>query len=301
MPFKLLYYSKLERRGFLLIASAIAVALVLLLHPATAYTEEEPTETAFEEQYTSFALSLSHEEQPLLDRESRYKQQEKIVPLLRPFDPNKADSTELVSLGLPTWMASSVLRYRNMGGRFKTPEAFSKVYGLTEEHFKTLLPFIEIAELPKDSSGLVAIGGADSIAHQFKYPIGTVLELNFADTTELKKIPGIGSSIAHLIVSYRAQLGGFYSIDQLKDINIKSDSLRQWLHVGDGETQRINLNTASLELLNSHPYFSFYQAKIIVEHRKSHRTIRHINELSVYDEFNEGELKKLRNYVLVGE
>lgn len=43
----------------------------------------------------------------------------------------------------------------------------------------------------------------------YKYPEGTLVDLSEADTTELKKIPGIGSGIARMIVAYRKRLGGF--------------------------------------------------------------------------------------------
>ena len=46
-----------------------------------------------------------------------------------------------------------------------------------------------------------------------------MLDLNRADTAELKKIPGIGSGIARLIVNYRQRLGGFYQIEQLQEIH----------------------------------------------------------------------------------
>lgn len=55
----------------------------------------------------------------------------------------------------------------------------------------------------------------------FKYQPGTVINLNEADTTELKKIPGIGSAIARMIVNYRTQLGGFYKIEQLQEKHLK--------------------------------------------------------------------------------
>ena len=57
----------------------------------------------------------------------------------------------------------------------------------------------------------------------FKYQPGTVINLNEADTTELKKIPGIGSAIARMIVNYRTQLGGFYKIEQLQEKHLKAE------------------------------------------------------------------------------
>ena len=51
-----------------------------------------------------------------------------------------------------------------------------------------------------------------------KFPAGTVIELNQADTLTLKKIPGIGSTFARRIVGYRELLGGFYTVHQLAEV-----------------------------------------------------------------------------------
>ncbi len=44
------------------------------------------------------------------------------------------------------------------------------------------------------------------------------IELNSADTTELKKLRGIGSKLSQRIVKYRTKLGGFSSKEQLKAV-----------------------------------------------------------------------------------
>ena len=46
---------------------------------------------------------------------------------------------------------------------------------------------------------------------QNKYPKGTIIALNHADTLELKQIPGIASTYANRIVKFRNLLGGFYT------------------------------------------------------------------------------------------
>ena len=51
-----------------------------------------------------------------------------------------------------------------------------------------------------------------------KFPRGTLVELNMADTTTLKKVPGIGPVFANRIVKYRNLLGGFYAVSQLREV-----------------------------------------------------------------------------------
>ena len=45
-----------------------------------------------------------------------------------------------------------------------------------------------------------------------------MIELNSADTTELKQLRGIGSKLSQRIVKYRKKIGGFTRKEQLKDI-----------------------------------------------------------------------------------
>ena len=206
-----------------------------------------------------------------------------------------------LSLGLPSWMAKNILRYRSKQGRFHRPEDFRKIYGLTEEQYKTLLPYIQIAKSsePEETRDTVQLLTAQSTQRDtiFKYHPGTVISLNSADTTELKKIPGIGSVIARKIVNYRKRLGAFCRIEQLQEIQLKAEKLRPWFSIDAGQIHRINLNKASLERMTYHPYINFYQAKVIVEYRKKKGSIKSLKQLSLYEEFTPADLERLEPYV----
>ena len=51
-----------------------------------------------------------------------------------------------------------------------------------------------------------------------KTPFKEIIELNVADTAMLKSIYGIGEKLSVRIVKYRKKLGGFYSVEQLKEV-----------------------------------------------------------------------------------
>lgn len=53
------------------------------------------------------------------------------------------------------------------------------------------------------------------------------VELNSADTTELKRLRGIGSVLSARIVKYRTKLGGFSSVEELKNVYGLSDETYQ--------------------------------------------------------------------------
>ncbi|MBR2261187.1 MAG: helix-hairpin-helix domain-containing protein [Paludibacteraceae bacterium] len=63
-------------------------------------------------------------------------------------------------------------------------------------------------------------------AYSFSYDTVRV-ELNSADTTELKRLRGIGSVLSARIVKYRNKLGGFSSVEDLKNVYGLSDETYQ--------------------------------------------------------------------------
>ena len=198
-------------------------------------------------------------------------------------------------------MARNIVRYRERGGCFRHPEDFRKIYGLTDEQYAALEPYIRIA--PQDTARpapprlYTARTERDTLARPYKYPAGTVIELNRADTTELKKIPGIGSGIARLITGYRQRLGGFYALEQLREIDLDPEPLRPWLRIDTTAIRRLNLNRVGIDRLRRHPYFNFYQAKAIVEQRKKHGPLRNLKVFALYEEFTEADFKRQSHYV----
>lgn len=130
-----------------------------------------------------------------------------------------------------------------------------------------------------------------------KFQEVTVIDLNKADTTLLKMIPGIGSGIAGMIVNYRQQLGGFYNISQLEDIRIDYQQLLPWFEVHEEDIIRIPVNQRSVEQLRRHPYLNFYQARALVEYRQRHGAVPNLRVFTLYDEFSAQDFERLNHYL----
>ena len=131
----------------------------------------------------------------------------------------------------------------------------------------------------------------------FKYPEGTQIDVNSADTVELKKIPGIGSGIAGSIVRYRERLGGFYALNQLEEVKHVTPDLLKWFKLENDSIRKVEINKAGLDKLRAHPYLNFYQAKIIIEHRRTKGAIKSLSQLALYEEFTEKDLNRLSAYI----
>lgn len=266
-----LYYTKTERQGII-----VLVVLILGVYAApklfSFFKHAEDTDCKenekFDKEYNDF-ISVLRETKPHQKSGPSFQSSPQREIKLAIFDPNTADSTTLLSLGLPSRMVKNILHYRNKQGKFRYPEDFRKIYGLTEEQYRTLYPYIQITK-DFSSKDTVRLLTAQSVQRDtlMKYLPGTIISLNSADTTELKKIPGIGSSIARMMVNYRERLGGFFRIEQLQEIHLKAEKLRPWFSIDIQQTRRINLNKAGMERMLHHPYINYYQAKVIIEYRK---------------------------------
>lgn len=133
---------------------------------------------------------------------------------------------------------------------------------------------------------------------QKKLAKGEQLDLNTADTTELKMVPGIGSYYARRILEYKSQLGGYYDVKQLSEIRGLPDSVQWWFFVTEStmNLQQIDLNSASITQLNRHPYLNFQQARAITDARKAGR-IKGADRLRLLDEFPDSALQRLLPYL----
>ena len=65
-------------------------------------------------------------------------------PELFPFDPNTADSTALLRLGLQPWQVRNIYKCRARGGVYSRPEDFARLYGLTAGQYRRLPQGIRI-------------------------------------------------------------------------------------------------------------------------------------------------------------
>lgn len=91
------------------------------------------------------------------------------------------------------------------------------------------------------------------------------VELNGADTAALRKVYGIGTLLAQKIVEYRARLGGFYSVEQLREIRgLNFEMVCENFWVDTLGIRKIRINFATHKELSEHPYIGANAARRIV-------------------------------------
>lgn len=288
------------------LVAIIALVAVLLAGNGTVEKKEERTEQVDRRQYAS--------QQKHQKRYKPYATTARRVETF-PFDPNTADSTQLLRLGLQPWQVRNIYKYRAAGGIYRTKEDFARVYGLTVKDYRRLEPYIRISSDYLPAATLVgersygAYGankahgtdGANGPDGQEPYPrkIDSTqhIVLNTADTTQLKRVPGIGSYYAKEIVRHGKWLGGYVSVDQLDEIDGFPQEAKKYLTIEHATPQRLNINKLSLQQLRRHPYINYYQAKAITDYRRLHGDIHSLQELRFSRDFTPEAIKRLEPYI----
>ena len=184
------------------------------------------------------------------------------------FDPNSADSTQLLRLGLPAWMVRNIYRYRARGGVYRTKRDFARTYGLTKKDYQRLEPYIRISDDYQSAATLFPKEARDTMHYPVKLKEGERIVLNTADTTQLMKVPG-----------------GF------------PQSAKQYFVINSPTPQRLKINKLSLQQLRRHPYINYYQAKTIVDYRRLHGDIKSLQDLRFSKDFTEDAIRRLEPYV----
>ena len=139
---------------------------------------------------------------------------------------------------------------------------------------------------------------------QEKFTTLGAISLNETDTAEWKKVPGIGSAYSARIIKYGNLLGGYISINQLKEVYGFSDELFDaivpFIREEDFDTAncvKININQLEFKQILAHPYIDYEQTKAIVNLRKRTGNITSTKQLAMLDEFTSEDIERITPYI----
>lgn len=294
------YLQKSDRKVILTLLCVIVIALGVIFLTGGERDSSEET-------------SQPHQSgQPRQTCYPNYASYSKKAPERFVFDPNTADSTQLLRLGLQPWQVRNIYKYRAAGGVYRRPLDFAKLYGLTVKQYRELEPYIRISSDYLPASTLVeaertthgrasdkAMAAHDSVVHRYPVKIRETehVVLNTADTTTLMTVPGIGPYYARKIVAYGERLGGYVSVDQLDEIDDFPSEAKKYFVIQNPQTRKLNVNKLSLNELKRHPYINFYMARDITDYRRLHGPLKSLDDLSLSKDFPQEVIRRLLPYV----
>lgn len=223
------------------------------------------------------------------------------------FNPNELPAQGWEKLGLKPKTIRTIINYRNKGGEFRKPEDLQKIYGLSQADYLALLPYIQLPAHEKPVSPLTA-GQQHITTDKPSSPAYTkknyhIIDINTADTTEYSSLPGIGAALARRIVNFREKLGGFYRVEQVGETYGVPDStfqkIKPYLQINNPVLKKLNINTASFEILSAHPYIKYTMAKNILSFKKQHGNFNKTEELQKIMNISPGDYEKIKYYITV--
>ena len=203
------------------------------------------------------------------------------------FDPNTTSYENWVLLGLKESQIKIIKNYINKGGVFYNNNDLKKIYGISEDEYKRLSPYIKIESNPS----------------KIKVEKIVYVELNSSTINELIKINGIGNYLAKSIISYRKKLGGFIKKDQLLEIKNFHDNsfqkIKGQLTIDTKKVERININFSEVSDLVSHPYLNYKQSMAIVEYRTKNGSYKSVKELLDNKVLRKSTYNKIEPYLSI--
>lgn len=223
------------------------------------------------------------------------------------FDPNLLSDSGYAALGFTPKEIGTLRKYMAAGASFRQKDDFGRLFFMDATRFDSIRPYLLLPEKaepkkpkyikePRDTSKW-----SDTVnVNRFQYN-AILADLNTSDTTELKKLPGIGSFYARKIVEYRQQLGGYHDVGQLLELwRMTPESIDRFadrLSIDLNQIVQIKINKASTQKLSAHPYIPFVLANKIVNHRESNGPFRDINHMVDAGLFDDELRLKLAPYL----
>jgi DNA uptake protein ComE-like DNA-binding protein len=224
----------------------------------------------------------------LLENENKKLTERSSMPGLFLFNPNKATDQDFLRLGLSDKQISTIRKYMKQGGSFRNKDDFFKIRVISENQKRILSDYLVIDGLEKPVP-----------EKAISFP-AVLIELNSADSTRLRQLPGIGVVLSKRIVKYRDLLGGFYSMSQLKEVyGLNEQTLTQIeskLTIDVSKIRKLDFNFAEVNELARHPYLQKKLAGQVVKFRSKNGSIRDLSILRDSMILNIDDYNRLKPY-----
>jgi competence protein ComEA len=218
-----------------------------------------------------------------------------------PFDPNKASEMELLTLGIDKKVVKNLLKFREKNGQFFKKEDLKKIYGFSEIDYLRLENFIQIP----DNHHFTQAANNDLTQGKFGRKESDVkeqsIDVNKATSEELLQLRGIGSTFAARIIEQREKLGGFASLEQIKDTYGISDSTYRaivpYLKISTAIFRKVSINKTDIQNF-THPYLTRKQVEVLIRYRMNHGDFKNLSDLKKTGVFTDATLEKLSPYLI---
>ncbi len=216
----------------------------------------------------------------------RQRQARELLPISK-FRVDTVGAEYLVAVGALTRRQAAVfVKWRDMSGIYDIEE-LKACYVVSDSLAYALEPYAIFSLAPGS--------GVDN----------ALVDINKADSAELRSVYGIGEKSVVAIMNYREKLGGFYSVEQLSELGVVTESnylkIIKQISCDSCDISKIDVNFASAKTMKGHPYIAPLRLRRLLKVRELKGGWSTVEEMIEDDIFTVEEATRLRPYLLFEE
>ncbi|REG98556.1 ComEA family DNA-binding protein [Flavobacterium aquicola] len=271
-----LKFTKQQRIGiFSLFAIIIILQLVYFFVDFNSFKENSPDKQkwlALQTEVDSLKLIKSNERQ-----------------VMYPFNPNFISDYKGYKLGMSVVEIDRLLAFRKRNKFVNSAKEFQDVTKVSDSLLNVMTPFFKFPDWVNHKKDSKEYKYASNSAFAKKEKI-TIIDINQAVQEDLIKISGIGEAISLRILTQKEKLGGFVSMEQLKEVWGLSPEVilnlnKHFAVIKMPSLKKIDINNASLKELSQFYYFKQDLARQIVKYRSMNGDFKNIEDLIKINSF----------------
>lgn len=216
--------------------------------------------------------------------DSMKRESEKESPKMYLFNPNFITDYKGYKLGMSVEEIDRLLVFRKENKYVNSPKEFQNVTKISDSLLNVIAPYFKFPDWVNNKKEFKEYNKYPNKAFAKKEKI-IIIDINQATKEDLIKIYGIGEAISLRILKQKENLGGFVSMEQMKDVWGLSpeviENLNSHFKVSVlPNIKKIDVNSASLKELSQFYYFRYALAKEIVTYRSMRGNINNIEDLT---------------------
>jgi DNA uptake protein ComE-like DNA-binding protein len=228
-------------------------------------------------------LSLQAEVDSLKLHKSGFK------PAVYPFNPNFISDYKGYKLGMSVEEIDRLLAFRKQNKFVNSAKEFQNITKVSDSLLNTMAPFFKFPDWVSHKKDNNNYGNYSNKPFAKKEKI-TIIDINQASQEDLIKINGIGEVISLRILTQKEKLGGFVSMEQLKEVwGISPETIlnlnKHFAITKLPNLNKIDINNASLKELSQFFYFKYDLARQIVKYRSMYGDFKNIEDLAKINNF----------------
>jgi len=158
-------FTRGEKRGATLLLIIIIFIIIGIQFIDYLKTNQQTDFSQFEKEINEFEKEIKSNSK---EQNNNYSIDTSKIELFN-FNPNTISDEEWKRLGFKDWQIKTLNNYKAKGGYWKTKEDVKKIYGLDEDYYKLLKPYILLPDKVKNSNNSKDAKSANNKPNYFKF------------------------------------------------------------------------------------------------------------------------------------